>query len=86
MEINQLITIVKKKLTKNIIIQDIEIIDKSFLHKGHLSNEKDKFHLKLDITSLELKEKKKIYAYKIIHRILSTELKKYIHSIQISIR
>ena len=37
MEINQLILIVKKKLEKNIVLQDIKIEDKSFLHKKHLS-------------------------------------------------
>ena len=35
MEINQLILIIKRKLEKNIVLQDIKIEDKSFLHKKH---------------------------------------------------
>ena len=42
MEINQLILIIKKKLEKNIVLQDIKIEDKSFLHKKHLSNQEGK--------------------------------------------
>ena len=57
MEINQLILIIKKKLEKNIVLQDIKIEDKSFLHKKHLSNQEGKYHLRLSIKSLELKNK-----------------------------
>ena len=46
MDINQLILIVKNKLEKKILIEDIKIEDKSFLHKNHKSNQKGKFHLK----------------------------------------
>ena len=35
MNINELIAIIKKKLQINIIIEKIEIEDKSFLHKKH---------------------------------------------------
>ena len=35
MDINDLIAIVKKKLHKQINIEDIKIEDKSFLHKNH---------------------------------------------------
>ena len=51
MEINQLILIIKKKLEKNIVLQDIKIEDKSFLHKKHLSNQESKYHLRLSIKS-----------------------------------
>ena len=58
MEINQLILIIKKKLEKNIVLQNIKIEDKSFLHKKHLSNQEGKYHLRLNIKSLELKKQK----------------------------
>ena len=85
MNIDQLILLVKNKIEKNIIFQDIIINDKTHLHKKHLSHEKGKFHLELNIKSNELKIYNKIQATKRIYAILDDELKKYIHSIQISI-
>ena len=85
MNINQLIEIVKKKLINNISCDKIEIQDKTFLHKNHVSNEKNKFHIKLIITSEYLRKKNKIQSTKEIYKILEEELKHNIHSIQISI-
>ena len=83
MEINKLIEVVKKKITKEIILQKIDVEDKSFLHKSHKNNSADKFHIKITIVSEELKFKKKIDSIKLIYKILENELKNYIHSIQI---
>ena len=85
MNINQLIETVKNKLNKNIPCDKIEIEDKSFLHKNHASNDKNKFHIKLIINSKYLRKKNKIESSKEIYKILDEELKKYIHSIQILI-
>tara|TARA_Y100000590_G_scaffold46994_1_gene49777 strand:+ start:990 stop:1250 length:261 start_codon:yes stop_codon:yes gene_type:complete len=85
MNINQLSEIVKKKLNNSILCDKIEIQDKTFLHKNHISNEKNKFHIKLIITSEYLKKKNKIQSTKEIYKILEEELKYYIHSIQILI-
>ena len=38
MEINKLIEIVKEKISKEIILQEINVEDKSFLHKNHKNN------------------------------------------------
>ena len=46
MDINELIAIVKKKLESQIIIESINIEDKSFLHKNHKNNQKGKFSFK----------------------------------------
>ena len=46
MDINELITIVKKKLLNQIKIESINIEDKSFLHKNHKGNQEGKYHLK----------------------------------------
>jgi len=83
MNINELITIVKNKLSAKIIIQDIKIEDKSFLHKNHQGHQEGKFHLKLTIKSQELEKLNKIESTKKIYNILDTELKEHIHSIQI---
>ena len=85
MDINELITIVKKKLLNQINIESINIEDKSFLHKNHIGNQKGKYHLKVIIISEELKKMNKIESNKKIYKILDKELKEFIHSIQILI-
>ncbi len=85
MDINELIAIIKKKLIEEIKIENINIEDKSFLHKKHLGNQKGKFHLKIKIISNELKNMSKVESNKKIYKIIDNELKKYIHSIQILI-
>jgi len=57
MDINQLSEIVKKKFLKYKIIKNVEIEDKSYLHKNHKLNQKGKFHIKLVINSPDLKKK-----------------------------
>jgi BolA protein len=83
MDINQLSTIVKKKILEHRIIKSVEVEDKSFLHKDHKSNEKGKFHIKLIIKSEELNKKNKIESNKFIFKILNKEMKLHIHSLQI---
>ena len=85
MDINELIAIVKKKLTDQIRIDSINIEDKSFLHKNHAGNQEGKFHLKINLSSSELKSLSRIESNKKIYKILDKELKEYIHSIQILI-
>ena len=85
MNINELIAIVKKKIEKNISIENIKIEDKSFLHKKHKNNQRGKFHLKIEISSNELKNINKIESNKIIYKILDKEMKEWIHSVQILI-
>ena len=86
MNINELIAIVKKKLESEILIEDILIEDKSFLHKNHSGNEINKFHLKISLKSNELKKMKRIESDKRIYKILNNELKESIHSLQILIQ
>ena len=85
MNINFLIATIKKKLQISIIIEKIKIEDKSFLHKKHAGYQEGKFHLKIEIYSKELKRLNKIESTKKIYKILDQELKKFIHSIQISV-
>jgi BolA protein len=83
MNINKLILIIKRKLINQARIQNLEIEDKSFLHKNHKGNQEGMFHLKLIIKSEELKKLNKIVSTKKIYNILDHELKEHIHSIQI---
>ena len=83
MDINQLSKIVKKKILDNELIEDVELEDKSFLHKKHKTNIPNKFHIKLKIKSKKLKNMNRIDSNKFIFRLLDKELKNYIHSLQI---
>ena len=85
MNINDLIAIIKKKLKNEVIIEKIEIEDKSFLHKKHKGHQDGKFHLKLIISSDELKKLNRIESNKKVYKILNNEIKEHIHSLQILI-
>tara|TARA_X000000368_G_C22851906_1_gene632518 strand:+ start:234 stop:494 length:261 start_codon:yes stop_codon:yes gene_type:complete len=85
MNIIQLISIVKKKLQDQIKIENIQVEDKSFLHKNHPGNQIDKFHLKVILKSNELKKMSKIGSSKRVYKILDYEMKNFIHSLQILI-
>ena len=76
MKIKDLILLIKKKINKNILIENISIEDKSFLHKNHTGNDKNKYHLKLVIKSNELRKMKKIESTRKIYSILEEEIKK----------
>ena len=82
---NELISIVKKKIITNIKTENINVEDKSFLHKNHTGNQPGKYHLKIIISSTELKKMNKIDSNKKIYKILNYEMKNFIHSLQILI-
>ena len=85
MNINQLVILVEKKIKEAVKFEQIFIEDKSFLHKNHAGNDKDKFHLKITVKSKKLKSLNKVEANKIIYKSISDELKTHIHSIQLLI-
>ena len=85
MDINQLIEIVKKKIYLNIQVEDIKIIDKTFLHLKHDSHNQGKFHLQIIIKSEKLKAKNRINVSRDIHKILEKEIKELIHSLEIKL-
>ena len=83
MDINQLRELVKKKILENHLIDDLEIEDKSYLHKDHKGNQLNKFHLKLKIKSNSLKNMNRIESNKIIYKLIDKEMHEHIHSLQI---
>ena len=85
MNINNLIAIVKKKLEDEIVIEKIDIEDKTYLHKNHSGYQDGKFHLKLKISSTELKKLNQIDSNRRVFKILDQEVKEYVHSLQILI-
>ena len=73
MDINQLIEIVKIKINQEVVCENIKVEDKTFLHKNHKSQEKNKFHLKLIIKSKQLNTENKINSTKKIYKILDED-------------
>ena len=73
------------KLKKEIVIEDIEIVDNSYKHKGHKFYSSEKFHLKLKVKSKYLNSLTRVNAQKIIMKILDDDLKTKIHALEISI-
>ena len=76
---------ISRKLNEEITIEDLEIVDNSYKHKGHKFYTPEKFHLHLKIKSLYLSSLSRVSAQKIIMKILSNDLKTKIHALEISI-
>jgi len=77
--------VIKKKLIKNISLQQINIIDNSDLHSKHKSFDKNKKHLKIIIKSSYLSGLSRIVSHKMIMEILKDDLKNRIHALEIEI-
>ena len=76
---------IKKKVKKNIKIEEIQVIDNSHLHKGHKFFSPERFHLKLIIKSEYLKSLPLIKAQKQVMNILKEDFKTKIHALEINI-
>ena len=76
---------IRAKLSKEIEIESIEIVDNSHKHKGHKYFSPEKLHLHLKIRSLYLNSLSRVSAQKIIMKVLSNDLKTKIHALEISI-
>ena len=76
---------IKKKLNKEIEIENIEIVDNSHKHKGHKFYSPEKFHLILKIKSMYLSSLSRLNAQKMIMKVLRDDLKTKIHALEISI-
>ena len=86
MNINDLNDTIKKKITEQLMIDEILIEDKTYLHLKHKNFQKNKFHIKIFIKSKELSNMSKINSTRKIYEILKLEIKNYIHSIQIILK
>ena len=77
---------IKAILIKNINPEDILLIDNSNLHTKHKSFDLKKIHLKLVITSKQLKKMNQIEAHRKIFSILKNEVENKIHALEIEIK
>ena len=76
---------IREKLNNEIKIENLEIVDNSYKHKGHKFFSSEKFHLHLKIKSFYLNSLSRINAQKMVMKVLKDVLKKKIHAIEISI-
>mgnify|MGYP001196066691 CR=1 FL=1 len=76
---------IEEKLKKEINIESIRIIDNSHKHSKHKFFDKNRFHLKLVISSKELLKSQKIKAHRKIMNILKSDMREKIHALEIEI-
>ena len=76
---------IEEKLKKEINIESIKIIDNSYKHSKHKFLDKNRFHLKLVISSKELLKSQKIKAHRKIMNILKSDIREKIHALEIEI-
>ena len=77
---------ITKKLKNNLSVNTLKLIDNSHLHVGHKFYDKNKYHLKLEIDSDELKKMTRIEAQKLVMKILDQDMKNKIHALEILIK
>ena len=77
---------VKAKISNKLNPEQIILIDNSNLHTKHKSFDVNKYHLKLIIKSVKLKNMGRIEAHKIIFSILNDEIKNKIHALEIEVK
>tara|TARA_B100000029_G_scaffold375110_1_gene369446 strand:+ start:664 stop:918 length:255 start_codon:yes stop_codon:yes gene_type:complete len=77
---------IKEKINSELKPEYLSLIDNSQLHTKHKSFNPNKYHLKIIIKSIRLKEMKKIEAHRLIFSILGEEMKKTIHALEIEVR
>ena len=74
------------KISRELNLEKIQIIDNSDLHRKHKSFNPDKVHLKIIIYSKKFREMKRIDAHKMIFSLLKEEMKNKIHALEIEIK
>ena len=83
---NNFLKSVEDKIKKNIKVESILIVDNSDQHKKHKSFNPEKQHLSIEVESVYLKSLDKLKAHREIMKVLSNELKKKIHALEIKIK
>ncbi len=76
-----------KKLSENLTIKNLEVINKSHLHKGHLGDDgSGETHFEVIISAEELDSKKAVQNHRKINQILKEEFEKNgLHALSIKI-
>ena len=77
---------IKNKITNEIQVDAIKIVNNSHLHKEHKFFDSNKYDLKLEITSNYLNSISRLSAQKKIMKILEKDLRTRIHALEIKIK
>ena len=78
--------IILDKIKQNIVCENVQVNNKSYLHQHHSQSPKNNnSHFEVIISSVELKKLKTVDAHKKIYSILNEEMKNTIHSLEIKI-
>ena len=78
--------IILDKIKQNIVCENVQVNNKSHLHRHHSQSPKNNnSHFEVIISSAELKKLKTVDAHKKIYSILNEEMKNTIHSLEIKI-
>ena len=81
----EFVKLIEEKITTNVKIEKIKIIDNSHKHERHKFFDKNRYHLSLEIHSKYLSDMSKLEAQRKIMGVLKEELKTKIHALEIKI-
>ena len=78
--------IITEKINKNLLPDFFKVINFSDKHKNHyLEDDNDTSHIKLIIVSKRFERLSKIDRERLVHKLLSEEISKNIHSIRLKL-
>jgi BolA protein len=75
-----------EKLSKNLTIKDLQVINKSYLHQGHAGdNGTGESHFEVIIVADEFKSINRVSSHRRVKEILKDEFKNGLHALSIKI-
>ena len=79
-------TLIKKKLMENLGLKNVNVINNSHLHKGHISSPKSgNSHFKIIIYDKDFHKLSRVQFHQKIYKCLSKEIDSFIHALEIEI-
>tara|TARA_B100000963_G_scaffold359123_1_gene385514 strand:+ start:10758 stop:11018 length:261 start_codon:yes stop_codon:yes gene_type:complete len=80
-------TQIKKKLSENLGLKNVDVINNSYLHKNHSSSPKSgNSHFKIVIYDEYFFKLSRIKSHQKIYNCLSEEMNSFIHALEIEIK
>ncbi len=76
-----------KKLSENLTIKNLEVINKSYLHQGHLGDDgSGETHFDIIISAVDLDSKNQVQNHRKINQLLKDEFEKNgLHALSIKV-
>ena len=76
---------IRKKIEDNLSIDFLQIINNSYLHRGHAESSGENSHFEIIIKSKDFNNKKLIDCHRLVNSFLREEFKLGLHSVSIKI-